>query len=204
MVGIDSGLSPDCRLDDIPEVRWQELLDQRQAFACYELPRDCRRVVDFVDDADRMYKPLGFRSADELIEKGLKLLPGEARLAAEWLRITMPNHPIPYKLVLEFLCRPQRAATAATNTPAGKRQADSVTLARGNDPNYILARLDRDGHTELAARVRAGDLGAHAAAGAAGFHKKAFSVPADIEGMARVLRKRLSEEDRERLRDLLR
>jgi hypothetical protein len=116
----------------------------------------------------------------------------------------MPNHPIPYKLVLEFLGRPQGAATVGSNTPTGKRQADNVTLARGNDPDYILARLDRDGHTELAARVRAGHLSAHAAAGAAGFHKKAFTVPADIEDMARVLRKRLSEEDRERLRDLLR
>jgi hypothetical protein len=161
-------LSPDHGLDDVPEAQWQELLDQRQAFVRYELPRDCRRVVDFVDDADRMYKPLGFQSADELIEKGLKLLPGEARLAAEWLRITLPDHPIPYKLVLEFLGRPQRAATGETNTPAGKRQGDDATLARGNDPNYILARLDRDGHTELAVRVRAGDLSAAAAARAAG------------------------------------
>jgi hypothetical protein len=40
----------------------------------------------------------------------------------------------------------------------------------------------------------------HAAARAAGFNKGAFPIPADIEGAARVLRKRLSEEDRERMR----
>jgi hypothetical protein len=38
----------------------------------------------------------------------------------------------------------------------GKRQGDNVTLPnRGTSSAYILARLDRDGHAELAARVRA-------------------------------------------------
>jgi hypothetical protein len=42
-----------------------------------------------------------------------------------------------------------------------------------------LSRLDRDGRTELAARVRAGELSASAAAIAAGFRKSAFTQTED-------------------------
>jgi hypothetical protein len=42
----------------------------------------------------------------------------------------------------------------------------------GTTRAYILARLDRDGHHELAAKVRAGELSANAAAIEAGFRKK--------------------------------
>jgi hypothetical protein len=47
----------------------------------------------------------------------------------------------------------------------GEGKGDNVTLkGRGNSSAYILARLDRDGHAELAAKVRAGKLSANAAA----------------------------------------
>ena len=46
----------------------------------------------------------------------------------------------------------------------GEEKGDNVTLkGRGNSSAYILARLDRDGHAELAAKVRAGKLSANAA-----------------------------------------
>jgi hypothetical protein len=54
----------------------------------------------------------------------------------------------------------------------GQKQSYNVTLkSRSNSRAYILGRLDRDGHTELANRVRAGRLSANAAATAAGFHR---------------------------------
>jgi hypothetical protein len=47
----------------------------------------------------------------------------------------------------------------------GEEKGADGTLKRGrNSSAYILARLDRDGHAELAAKVRAGKLSANAAA----------------------------------------
>jgi hypothetical protein len=48
----------------------------------------------------------------------------------------------------------------------GKKTGDNITRLknRGTSSAYILARLDRDGHAELAAKVRAGKLSANAAA----------------------------------------
>jgi hypothetical protein len=49
--------------------------------------------------------------------------------------------------------------------PGKKTGVNSVRLSRSpHSRAYILARLDRDGHTELAAKVRAGELSANAAA----------------------------------------
>lgn len=53
---------------------------------------------------------------------------------------------------------------------------DSITslseaTGRGTSRVYILARLERDGHDDLAARVRAGEMSANAAAIEAGFRK---------------------------------
>lgn len=53
----------------------------------------------------------------------------------------------------------------------GEEKGSNPTISkRGRD--YDLARLNRDGHTELAAKVRAGKLSANAAAIEAGFRKK--------------------------------
>src|SRR4051812_1610397 len=43
-------------------------------------------------------------------------------------------------------------------------QTNIVSLKHGNSRDYTLARLDRDGHTELAADVREGKVSANAAA----------------------------------------
>ena len=57
--------------------------------------------------------------------------------------------------------------------------------------DYWLARLERDGFTDLAAKVRAGELSAHAAAIEVGFRKKL----SPLEQILRLLPK-LSDEDR--------
>lgn len=60
----------------------------------------------------------------------------------------------------------------------GKKTTDSVSrFSHGNSRAYILARLDRDGHASLAAKVRAGTMSANAAAITAGFRKA--STPLD-------------------------
>jgi hypothetical protein len=51
------------------------------------------------------------------------------------------------------------------------QQGCNATLKRGTAAHW-LARLDRDGFTELAAKVRAGEMSAHAAAVAVGWRTK--------------------------------
>ena len=54
-----------------------------------------------------------------------------------------------------------------------KEKGDNITFKeRGTSRAYILARLDRDGFTELAAKVRDGETSANAAAIQAGFRKR--------------------------------
>ena len=56
------------------------------------------------------------------------------------------------------------------NKPREDTMTDIVDVERiGRGREYILARLDRDGHAALAAKVRAGKLSANAAAIKAGF-----------------------------------
>jgi hypothetical protein len=48
---------------------------------------------------------------------------------------------------------------------------DNVRIDYGNSRDYILARLQRDGHSDLIAQVYAGELSAHAAAERVGYRK---------------------------------
>jgi hypothetical protein len=70
-----------------------------------------------------------------------------------------------------------------------KDQGCNATLKRGTAAHWI-ARLDRDGHAELAAKVRTGMLSANAAAIAAGFRK----VRTPLEQISRLLPKLTTEE----------
>jgi hypothetical protein len=78
-------------------------------------------------------------------------------------------------------------------------QGDNVTLAqRGNSRAYILARLDRDGLTDLAAKVRAGAMSANAAAIEAGWREK----PTPLQQIRRLLLALTSDELQSLLREL--
>jgi hypothetical protein len=80
-----------------------------------------------------------------------------------------------------------------------KNQVYTVNLNKGgNRRAYILARLERDGHAELAAKVRAETMSAAAAAIQAGFRKKLTLY----EQVLRLLPK-LTAAERQALRRLL-
>ncbi|MFL5238667.1 MAG: hypothetical protein ACJ8EL_13885 [Rhizomicrobium sp.] len=64
------------------------------------------------------------------------------------------------------------------NATSDKYEGDNVTFvpgvdkdksSRGNSAEYVASRLDRDGHTDLAADVRAGRMSANAAAKQVGY-----------------------------------
>jgi hypothetical protein len=65
------------------------------------------------------------------------------------------------------------------HTPKG---SPTTPMGRGRD--YILARLDRDGHAELAAKVRAGEMSTYVAAIQLGWRRKPSPPPA----LTRILR----------------
>ena len=67
---------------------------------------------------------------------------------------------------------------SATVRMKGQDQGDKITLKRGTQAAYLLARLIRD-HPALAHRVQAGELSAHRAAIEAGFRRPTVTVPAD-------------------------
>jgi hypothetical protein len=83
-----------------------------------------------------------------------------------------------------------------------ENKGDNITIERGTRAAYTLARLDRDA-PELAAKVRAGDLSANAAAIEAGFRIKTFTVPLDADRAAAALKRYFTAGQLAKLRALL-
>jgi hypothetical protein len=63
----------------------------------------------------------------------------------------------------------RQVAPKKSDTQKENNQVDNINLKTkgGTSKTYILARLDRDGHAELAAKVRAGAMSANAVCRAA-------------------------------------
>lgn len=66
------------------------------------------------------------------------------------------------------------------------RNQGSNTTLKGRGAGYQTRRLERD-RPDLAARVKAGDLSANAAAIEAGFRPKTVTVPLTVDGVTRAL-----------------
>ena len=152
---IDSGpLTATRKLSEVPQTEWRQLMLKRQSFVKVHLTHDCRCLVQFVDDADRMFGPLGFKSANEFIKLGLKLKPREIRLAVGWLKINKPTEEISLPAVLR----------AKAGRPRKGEENPSRRIKYGENRAYILAKLKRDGHAGLATKVEDGWISAKAAA----------------------------------------
>jgi hypothetical protein len=193
MTWIDSGpLTATMKLRDVPQAEWHHLMLKRQTFVKVHLTRDCRCLVQFVGDAERMAGPLGFKDADDFIERGLKLDPAEIRLAVDWLKINRPDEAIPKDVVVKLA----KHGGDRRSEQARENQGSNPTLKkRGRD--YDLARLQRD-RPELFQCVLAGELSANAAAIEAGFRKQLTPV----ERILRLVAKLSAEERAELLRAL--
>jgi hypothetical protein len=161
---IDSGpITATSRLEDVPANRWHNLMWERQRFAKGHLTHDCRCLVQFVADAERMYGPLGFKDADDFIARGLNLEPTEIRLAVSWLKINRPDEEIPLDVVRKLAKRGR--------PKKGEEKVYRVKFSGGNQRVYILARLERDGHTGLLAKIEGKEISAKEAARQAGYIK---------------------------------
>jgi Arc/MetJ-type ribon-helix-helix transcriptional regulator len=136
-------------------------------------------LLSFVEDAELIYRECGYGSVDEYIRNGLELDPEQVRWAIDGLRRMKPDDPIPYARAMELgkhggpregAGRPKKGEEQETKNQVANRHSKTSELSSTSRVR-ILARLDRDGHAELAAKVRAGKLSANKAAIEAGFGK---------------------------------
>jgi hypothetical protein len=168
-VAIDSGpVSAEDQLRHVPREKWHDLMLARRYFLEVHLSHDCRCLVEFVNDAKTMFRDLGFASVEQMIREGYRLEPDEIAIAVRWLELNPPNEPLSL----------DQAVTLGKHggDRRSKAKADQVDIINlkhkgGTSRDYILARLDRD-QSELAIKVRSGELSANAAAIKAGFRKK--------------------------------
>jgi transposase len=173
-VRIDSGpVSARDQLRDVPKSKWHDLMLARRQYLEIRLASDCRCLVEFVNDASQMFTALGFASASDMIRDGYKLDPVEISIAVNWLKLREPDEPVSLDQAIKLgkRGRPKK----------GEEKGCNATLKRGTAAHW-LARLDRDGHAELAAQVRAGAISANKAAIEAGFRKQ----PTPLERIAKL------------------
>lgn len=195
-VKINSGpIEPTDRLTNVPPDQWHNLMLVRRTYLQTRLPHDCRCLVQFVADAETMYDRVGFKTANEMIRNGLGLVPEDIRLAVDWLKLNQPQEAVPYEVVR--LAARQIGIQGGKAGPGRGKKTGVINARLSSRPDaraYILARLDRDGFIDLAAKVRSNKLSAHAAAVEAGFRKKL----SPIEQIFKLLPK-LSDADRQML-----
>jgi hypothetical protein len=176
-VAIDSGpVEATDLIRHVPESKWRELMLARRRFLEIKLSHDCRCLVQFVNDAKMMFKVLGFASVEHMISDGYGLKPEEISIAVEWLRLNPPAEPIGIEPVIQKALGQRKIGIhgGEAGPGRGKKTVGNTNRlsAGGSTRAYILARLDRDGHAELAAKVRAGTLSANKAAIEAGYRKQ--------------------------------
>jgi hypothetical protein len=154
------------RLADVPKRRWNELVRVRRDFCAVNITYDCRELLHFVEDAHEMLGPLGYKDTTDFLKRGLELDPQMVKWALQGLERLKPDEPIPFQRAIELGRR--RAGPGRGHKTSGITRC----LSDGTTKEYVMARLQRDGHAELLARIFAGDLSANAAAEQMGYRKK--------------------------------
>jgi hypothetical protein len=201
LVKVDSGIDPLTRLEFVPEKRWPELVDARSGYISFEFTRDCRKLVEWVRDAEKLWFPLGYADADDLITRGYGLEPEEIRLAARWLELNVPDEAIGLQ---EVVNKAQQLAADPAVKPApahgeigrGRNRDDNVNSNQGgNSASYLVRRLKRDAPEIAPAQGR----GEYPSARAAGIAAGIVKVPTPLEQVKRAIA-RLSPAERRQLR----
>jgi len=165
-VVIDSGpVTATDQLRNVPQEKWRSLMLARRYFMETGLSYDCKCLVQFVEDAKEMYGPLGFASAHDMVRDGYGLQPEEIEVAVAWLRLNPDDHDLPLEQVVKLGRQGQFGQGRPKN-----RDSQTTSIGRGND--YVIARLERDGFSDLAQKVRRSEISGRAAAIKAGFRRK--------------------------------
>jgi hypothetical protein len=210
-VVVDSGpIEATHKLYEVPKEKWRQLMWIRRDYLHIRLTHDCGCLVEFIDDAETMYRDLGFQSVRDMVRDGYDLSPAEVDVAREWLRLNPPDGDLPFQRVLDRAAA-YRAAdekVKADRRPGGRPPKTFDTsdgdvkgfAPTGNSVSYALQKL-RDERPDLHSRVLAGELTANAAMVEAGF-RKPHRDP--FPGLTRLLRAWDSATEDERSKFLVR
>jgi hypothetical protein len=124
----------------------------RRDFLGVNLPHDCRRLLEFVEDAEQMHSPLGFADADDFIKRGLELDP--VAWALNWLRFKKLDEPVPFPHAIERGRELVGWGGDRKSEKARNQDRDEPTLI-GRGREYDMARLKRD-RIDLYTKVASG------------------------------------------------
>jgi hypothetical protein len=189
-VVIDSGpVTATLKLHEVPSERWRDLMRVRRDYLNIKLSHDCRCLVEFIDDAKKMYKVCGFKSVDDMVANGYELSPADVRVALDWLKLHPPKEAVSFETAIRL---GNHGTNQHTRGPDNIRSSDY-----GTSPAYIQARLDRDGHTELANAVRTKAMSARQAGIRAGF----IRPPTPYEQIIKALDKLCDDEGKKLLQE---
>ena len=162
---------------DVAKEKWHLLMLEKRSYLAVHIPHDCRCLLEFTQQAEEMWKELGFKSADDMIRNGFELEPNDARNAVKWLKRWKPDEAVSYKTAVER-ARDQ-AATIKQGTRTDLQHSGNTTKLKGRKTvEHHLRRLAKH-RPDILARYEAGELSAHAAALEAGFIHPTFQVRAD-------------------------
>ncbi|MBV8737677.1 MAG: hypothetical protein JO007_10535, partial [Alphaproteobacteria bacterium] len=177
-------------------------MSERHKFCTKYLPRDCRNLLFFVEDG-AANQWLGFGSRERYIAEGLGLDPQMVEWALAGLRRMRPEQADSLDEMV-VLGKQGRLSDAPRDAKgrflSGSPKGDNIIFGqRGTSSGYTLARLDRDGHTDLAAKVRSREISAHAAAIEAGFRRPTVTITDDVPRAAATIVRRWGPEHARRL-----
>lgn len=168
---INKGLDPLTKPRDVPRKRWAELVAARKYHCLGNIPTDCRTLLGLVADAEE-FEWLGYGTRERYMREGLELDPVAVDLAIGFLRAAGTSVPIEFATAVD---EGRKLKQHGANRFTDRGNNITSTKQRGTSKEYAVARLDRDA-PELAAKVRAGDISANAAAIEAGFRKKLTGI----------------------------
>lgn len=177
MAGVSINTGPvDYRdqLNKSPKEKWSTIFSERRLYIGAEFQHGCRCVIDWLAEAEEFHSELGYESADEMLQGELNIPPDWVRMAVSVLEATGENlskDEVDHAIELKGHGGDRRSEQAQQD------QGDNVTLKkRGNNEDYIKARLKRD-HPMIAEELEQGQHRSARAAGiAAGFVKDVPTV----------------------------
>src|SRR6266536_570990 len=136
-------------LRDVPQEKWRDLMVARRCFMHDTLSYDCSCLLDFVNDAKKMYEVLGFASVEEMIRDGYGLEPDEINVAVKWLELNPPDTQVSLDeaITLGKQGRPRKGE---------EKKRYPIRIKYGTSREEIIARLKKQNRYDLAVKVLEG------------------------------------------------
>ena len=172
-----------------PKDQWELLLSQKKQFLEVHIPYDCRCILEFIEDAEVMWQPLGYSSKDELIERGLDLDPFDVQMAVDWLKIKDPSYEIPFQVAVEEGRKLGSHGDRKSEKAIDQAYNISLKKIHGTSKEYLKGRIARD-NPELLDLIESGELSVQQAAIQSGIIK----VKSPYETVV-ALMKKLSDDE---------